>query len=107
MPRPYSEEFIREIKRADSNNMGILLGKACVEANLPLIQVANILGVSKVSVYYWFRGRGMRESLRGKAQALLDILYKDKAAGILPLNDHKEAKKYAEATRHLVLDSAQ
>jgi hypothetical protein len=94
MPRPYSEEFMRFISTTDSKSLGVALGRACVKANLPLIQVSRYLVVSKVSLFNWFRGRGMRENMREKVETFLNIVERDLEAGILPVSSHKEAALY-------------
>lgn len=94
MPRPYSEEFMRFINATDSKSLGVALGKACVKANLPLIQVSRYLVVSKVTVFNWFRGRGMRENMREKVEAFLQTIERDLEANILPVSSHKEATLY-------------
>jgi hypothetical protein len=97
MPRPYSEEFLRFINTTDSNNLGVSLGKSCVRGNLPLLYVARALGVSKVTIFNWFRGRGMRENMRSKVEVFLETINRDLESGILPASTHKEAVFYIRA----------
>ena len=97
MPRPYSEEFMRFITTTSSTSLGVQLGKACVKANLPLIYVARGLKVSKVTIFNWFRGNGMREIMRDKVETFLSTLEKDLESGILPVNSYKEAKAYMQS----------
>ena len=97
MPRPYSEEFLRYINSTDANSLGVTLAKAVVKANLPLIYVARALGVSKVTIFNWFRGNGMREVMRGKVEVFLSTLHKDLESGILPVEGYKEAKAYMKS----------
>jgi len=94
MPRPYSEEFLRFINATESKSLGVTLAKACVRANLPLIQVSRHLDVSKVTVFNWFRGRGMRENMREKVENFLQIVERDLESGVLPISSHKQAELY-------------
>jgi len=45
------------IKRAPKHKIGVRLGKACLKANVPVVQVAADFGVSRPAVYAWFTGR--------------------------------------------------
>lgn len=94
MPRPYSEEFLRFINTTEATGLGVALGKACVKANLPLVHVARGLNLSKVTLFNWFRGRGMRESKRHNVERFLEIVERDLESGILPTSSHKEAELY-------------
>jgi hypothetical protein len=94
MPRPYSEEFMRFINTTGSSSLGIRLGRACVRANLPLVYVARALGISKVTLFNWFRGRGMRESMRDRVEVFLEVVERDLEANILPTGSYEEAGRY-------------
>ncbi len=37
--------------------LGVKLGKICVNKDIPVIDVAEYFGVSRVTVYAWFRGK--------------------------------------------------
>jgi len=45
------------IRRAPKNKIGVRLAKACLKANVPVVQVAEDFGVSRPAVYAWFTGR--------------------------------------------------
>jgi transcriptional regulator with XRE-family HTH domain len=45
------------IKRAPKNKIGVRLGRACVDANVSVIEVAEHFGVSRPTIYSWFTGR--------------------------------------------------
>ena len=96
MPRSYSEEFLVEMYRADPNKTGVALAHACVKANLPAKYVAQVLNVSRMSVYSWFRGKPIRDKNRQVAEVLTDLLEGDLVKGILPARNLMEAKKYLE-----------
>jgi hypothetical protein len=96
MARPYSKKFIDELLASQSDKLGVQLGRVCYQANLPATYVAKALGVSRVTVYSWFRGQGMREEKRGTIEALISILKQDLDAGVLPVPKPADAKVYIE-----------
>lgn len=42
--------------KADQRKLGVRLGKACIEHNIPVTVVAERMGVSRATVYNWFCG---------------------------------------------------
>ncbi len=42
--------------KADQRKLGVRLGKACIEHNVPVMVVAERMGVSRATVYNWFCG---------------------------------------------------
>ena len=70
MSNGYSHNTVRSIEQADSGLVGVALGQVCVRRNIPVAEVAQLLGVSRQTVYSWFAGR---HSPRG------DVLYRLKA----------------------------
>ena len=57
MAKGYSVLTIQEIKEANPNLLGVKLGKICVARDIPVTDVAEYFGVSRVTVYAWFRGK--------------------------------------------------
>ena len=57
MAKGYSILTIQEIKEANPNLLGVKLGKICVGRDIPVTDVAEYFGVSRVTVYAWFRGK--------------------------------------------------
>ena len=53
----YSLAIVDAIKRAPRNKLGVRLGRACVNANVSVIQVASDFNVSRNAVYAWFTGK--------------------------------------------------
>jgi DNA-binding XRE family transcriptional regulator len=43
-------------KQADDSLLGVRLGRVCIEHNIPVIEIAAKLGVSRQTVYNWFVG---------------------------------------------------
>lgn len=57
MAKGYSALTIREIEEANPMLLGVKLGKICVERDIPVKDVSEFFGVSRVTVYAWFRGK--------------------------------------------------
>ena len=52
----YSQRLVEANKEADSDSLGVALGRYCIERNIPVNDVAEYLNVSRASVYNWFWG---------------------------------------------------
>lgn len=96
MARSYSEQFLLALQKADSNSLGVKLGRLCVEANLPSAYVAKALEVSRVTMYKWFRGQGIREDKRRTVEVFMDLVSEDMKQGVLPATSMFSAKLYIE-----------
>ena len=94
MPRSYSDEYLRMLSRTSLNTLGIELARVCVQCNLPMAYVAVALGVSKTTIYNWFRGAGVRENNRSAVDKFLVRVRVDTEAGVLPVTGPKMAKDY-------------
>jgi hypothetical protein len=57
MAKGYSTLTVQEIQEANPTLLGVKLGKICVNKDIPVIDVAEYFGVSRVTVYAWFRGK--------------------------------------------------
>jgi hypothetical protein len=56
-------------------NIGVLLGRVCIENDVPVIQVAKYFNVSRMTVYSWFVGSSVpHRSKVEKIKKLLDKL---------------------------------
>ena len=95
MPKSYSPEYVKMLDAVVmADNLGIVLAKACVKANLPLKLVAKVLGVSRMTVHTWFRGGDIQTGRKPLVITFLKVIEEDTAKGVLPLADFKSAKKY-------------
>lgn len=56
MSHGYSQRTVQALKKAKPNSLGAALGRLCVELDLPVAVVAEVLGVSRMTVYNWFDG---------------------------------------------------
>lgn len=52
----YSAKTIQLNKRADSNRLGVALGKASIKLGISVADVAGTLKVSRQTIYNWFIG---------------------------------------------------
>lgn len=52
----YSTRLVQLNKKADDRMLGVRLGRACIENDVPVFSVAMALGVSRQTVYNWFCG---------------------------------------------------
>jgi hypothetical protein len=53
----YTIRVAQGIKEADGNLMGVKLGRVCLAQDIPVATVAEALGVTRQTIYYWFLGR--------------------------------------------------
>lgn len=53
----YSQSLVEANKKANSQGLGVALGRLCIKKNVPVSKVANELGVSRATIYNWFWGR--------------------------------------------------
>ena len=56
MPTGYSLFTVEAIQNADGRLLGVQLGKICVKNDIPVKDVSEFFGVSRVTVYNWFKG---------------------------------------------------
>jgi transcriptional regulator with XRE-family HTH domain len=54
--RGYSRRVVAANLHADSDNLGVLLGRLCIAHEISAKEVADHLQVSKMTVYSWFAG---------------------------------------------------
>jgi predicted transcriptional regulator len=55
----YSTLTAREIREANQSLLGVKLGMICLDRDIPVTDVAEFFGVSRVTVYSWFRGKAV------------------------------------------------
>jgi hypothetical protein len=96
MAKCYSEKYLLSLNGLNEKRLGVQLGKLCVKANLPPDPIAKLLGVSRMSVYNWFRGKPIRESNIDKVEKLMDIISDSLEVGELPLSSTLQVKEYID-----------
>ena len=97
MSRCYSKQLIDKVSKSNPNIIGTAFALACIKANLPAIYVASTLGVSRMTVHSWYRGKPLRDKNRQLVEVFTDLVESDTAKGILPAKTKAHAKKYLEA----------
>jgi hypothetical protein len=56
MSSGYSSRFARTVNSADTSKIGVQLGNLCVERDIPAADVAAHFGVTRATIYNWFKG---------------------------------------------------
>ena len=56
MSQGYSLRLRDMNRKAPSTMLGVRLGRACIKHGIPATTVADRMGVSRQTVYNWFRG---------------------------------------------------
>lgn len=97
MARPYSEQFLISLQKADPTRIGVQLGKVCVKANLPTTYVAEAFNVSRMSIHSWFRGQYVREKNYEKITKFIELINKGIDKGILPATTSTDAKDFIQS----------
>lgn len=71
-PRGYSYATVKAVLAGDPAHVGVRLGRVCIENDVPIAQVAQDVGVSRLTVYTWFHGEYMpRAELVPKIRELI------------------------------------
>jgi hypothetical protein len=52
----YSQSLVDANKKANIKSLGVALGRLCIKHEVPVSEVAEELGVSRMTVYNWFWG---------------------------------------------------
>lgn len=56
MSNGYSSRFVKIVNSADTNKLGVQLGNLCIEHDIPAQDVAEHFGVTRATIYNWFKG---------------------------------------------------
>lgn len=56
MPNGYSIAIAHAINQANPKLLGVQLGRACLKNNISVKDVADFFGVTRMTVYNWFKG---------------------------------------------------
>ncbi len=97
MARPYSEQFLISLQKADPTRIGVQLGRICVKANLPTTYVAEAFNVSRMSIHSWFRGQYVREKNYERITKFIELVNKGLDKGVLPAMSSTDAKNFIES----------
>jgi hypothetical protein len=52
----YSFQLVEANKAADGESWGVILGRTCIQLNIPVSEIAGKLDVSRATIYNWFWG---------------------------------------------------
>lgn len=52
----YSQNLVQANKEASSKALGVALGRLCIRHGVSVKQLADHFGVSRMTVYNWFKG---------------------------------------------------
>jgi DNA invertase Pin-like site-specific DNA recombinase len=55
--RGYSTLFIRKVGEADQSDLVIQFANACIEREIPILEIAFRMSVTRATVYNWFTGK--------------------------------------------------
>lgn len=55
--RGYSTLFIRKVDEADQGDLVRQYAHACIDRNLPIMEVARRMEVTRATIYNWFTGK--------------------------------------------------
>jgi len=53
----FTQRIVKEIKNANPMLVGVELGQLCLDRGYSVVEVAEVLGVSRQTVYNWMIGR--------------------------------------------------
>ena len=75
MPKGYLSSFVNDVKTADQKKIGVRLALCCISNDIPVTDMAEYFGVTRMTVYAWFRGKNnVPEKHREKMKKLVDKL---------------------------------
>ena len=52
----YSHDLVEANKAADRRLLGVALGRLCISRGISVSEISEQFGVSRMTVYNWFRG---------------------------------------------------
>lgn len=70
----YSSILVERNKKADRRHLGVALGRKCIAQNIPVTDIAEQLGVSRMTIYNWFVGQ--HEPQAAYVSAITELLKK-------------------------------
>jgi len=56
MSKGYASRFAKAVNSADIRKIGVQLGNLCIERDIPAVDVAEFFGVTRATIYNWFKG---------------------------------------------------
>jgi hypothetical protein len=75
MSKGYLSSFVNDVKAADQKKIGVRFALCCISNDVPVTDVAEYFGVTRMTVYAWFRGKNnVPEKHHAKMQKFIDKL---------------------------------
>lgn len=74
--RGYASRIIKANLEADTESPGVVLGRFCIQKEIPVSDVAEYFTVSRMTIYKWFVGEWIPR--KSKAEKILEMLKKAK-----------------------------
>jgi len=96
MPRPYSQEFLVDLHSRVPGDLGTELAKLCIEAKLPASYVCQALGISRVTLYKWYRGQQIKHKYVPAIEEFMSGIRNDLGKGKLPATNLVAARQYTD-----------
>ncbi len=56
MSQGYSQGLVEANRKASRSHPGVALGRMCIKAKVPVMEVAEHFGLSRQAIYSWFKG---------------------------------------------------
>ena len=86
--RKYSKSMYDAVARSDRHKIGVRLGCACIDANIPVQVVARWFGVTRQAVYFWFLGTTeVADDHHDRMRAVINVLFRAVQDEALPAKD--------------------
>ncbi len=75
----YSQNLVRTNKAASIKSLGVALGRVCIERDISVREIALAFGVSRMTIYNWFKGESIpKRSLENAIQRYIHTASKKK-----------------------------
>jgi hypothetical protein len=74
--RGYSYQLVKANLAANPDLVGVQLGRYCIDKDISVVDMAQKLGVSKMTLYHWFIGKSVPHKMR--AEKITKLLNKAK-----------------------------
>lgn len=95
MAKGYSESH-KALIGYEGDNLGLRLGALAVQAKIPMSHLAWAMDVTRMTIYYWFKGKKISPQKVPKVEALVRILRLDLENGDLPAETAQERRNFVE-----------
>jgi hypothetical protein len=84
------------VHQLDDERLGVKLAKACIDNNIPATYVAVVMGVSRMTIHSWFRGKPLRDKNATLVKQFINLISEGVSTGSLPAQKMNEAKDFIE-----------